>query len=55
MINGGSLEDIRKRHSQMDEAMEEEQKKAKEEMDKKAKEEEESSSIADTMGDPVTA
>ncbi|MCB0378396.1 MAG: ATP-dependent zinc metalloprotease FtsH [Bdellovibrionales bacterium] len=58
IVRGGTIDDVRKRHSEMDEAMAEEQKLAKEEADKKAKEEEEaedSSSITDTMGDPVTA
>ena len=56
MINGGTIDDVRKRHGDRESAMAEEQKKAKEEMDKKVKleEEEASSGIADAMGDPVT-
>ncbi len=57
MVNGGSVEDLRKRHSERDKAMAEEQKQAKEEMDKKSKEEEKRAQekLSDTMGDPVIA
>ena len=56
VVKGGTVENIRKRHAALDEAMAEEQKKAKEEMDKQAKkEEEEAASLSDAMGDPVTA
>ena len=57
IVKGGKMEDVRERHEKLDEAMEKEQKLAKEELDKKVKEEEEEeeSSIADPMGDPVTA
>ncbi|NQZ19897.1 MAG: ATP-dependent metallopeptidase FtsH/Yme1/Tma family protein [Bdellovibrionales bacterium] len=57
ILKGGSVQDVRERHSKMNADMAKEQKKAKEEMDKKVKEEEkeETSSIADSMGDPGTA
>ena len=55
IVQGGNLENIKKRHDEMEKAMAEEQKQAKEEMDKRAKEEEkEKSRITETMGDPVT-
>ena len=58
IVKGGTLEDIKKRHSDLEKAMAEEQKLAKEEMEKQIKkneEEEEKDKITGTMGDPVTA
>lgn len=57
IVDGGSVEDIRKRHKEMEAAMAKEQKIAKEEMDKKAKEEEKEAAekITEAIGDPVTA
>ncbi len=59
IVNGGNLEDIKKRHSDLETAMAEEQKLAKEEMDKQIKEseEEKKDKVTGAMGDPdpVTA
>lgn len=57
IVNGSSMDDVRKRRSDMEKAMAEEQKQAKEEMDIKTREEEKEAKgkITDTMGDPVTA
>ena len=59
IVNDGNLEDIKKRHSDLEKAMAEEQKLAKEEMDKQIKEteEEKKDKVTGAMGDPdpVTA
>lgn len=57
IVGGGTLEDVRKRHSELEKAMAEEQKLAKEEMDIKSKEEEKEAAekITESLGDPVTA
>ncbi len=57
IVNGSHLEDIKKRHSDLEKAMAEEQKLAKEEMDKQIeedKEKEDKITTGGTMGDPVT-
>jgi cell division protease FtsH len=56
LVKGGSLDDLKKRHSDRQKAMEKEQKKAREEMEKKSKEEEKEAedNIAGGIGDPVT-
>ncbi len=57
LVNGSSLEDLKKRHDDRSEAMEKEQVKAKEEMEKVARDEEkeEAEKVSGGMGDPVTA
>ncbi|MEM7646322.1 MAG: hypothetical protein AAF203_05390, partial [Pseudomonadota bacterium] len=57
IVKGGSVDDVRHRHSEREKAMAEEQKLAKEEMDKRAKEEEKEAAdkISGAVGDPVTS